>query len=188
MLVAALMMSCGDSSNTTDTAAAPPPPPVDASVQTTTGSDAAMNAADANGTVGAPGSTARYDATGKADPNGNYNADGTLRAGVVLTPVQERTDAMANISGIRATLMTELDQVRAELKQGGMDKAKTDADKAEAADLAQGLQRIDLALAKMGGATDMTWNDMRTAQLKEASDVRVWWNAHVDKQEEMAKK
>lgn len=182
MLVAALMMSCGDAGDTYDTASSPRP----ASGAPATGSDA-VNAGNATGTMDAS-ATGRYDATGRPDANGNYNADGSLRTGVVLTPAQERSDAMASMNGIRATLMTELDQVRAELNDGTLDDDQAAADKERAADLAQGLERIDRALDAMGGATDVTWNDMRTAELKEASDVRVWWNAHMAQRNAMTRK
>ena len=186
MLVATLLASCssGDSYDN----ASSPQPAAGAPMTVSADTSGAMRTANSTAATDNTATTDRYDAAGKMDPNGNYNADGTLRTGVVLTPVQERSDAMTSMNGIRATLMTQLDQVRAELKQGGMDKANTDSDKAQAADLAQGLERIDRLLAAMGGATDVTWNQMRTAQLKEASDVRVWWNAHLDKQNEMAKK
>lgn len=185
LLIAALMMSCGDAGDTYDTASSPSPA---SGRSVSQNSNDAMNSANASGTMDASATADRYDATGRPDANGNYNADGTLRTGVVLTPAQERSDAMAGMNGIRATLMAELDQVRTELNDGTLDKDQTAVDKERAADLAQGLERIDRALAAMGGATDVTWNEMRTAQLKEASDVRVWWNDHMAKREAMARK
>ncbi len=190
MLVATLLASCGNTADTSDDNSSTQPVPVDSVNQTSNGgmnSTNNANSTNANVSSTTTSTSDRYDPTGKMDPNGNYNADGTLRTGVVLTPTQERTDAMTGMNGIRATLMAELDQVRAELKKGGMDKEHTDADQAQAADLAQGLERIDRMLADMGGATDATWTDMRTSQLKAAGDVRTWWTAHEIARQDMAK-
>ena len=43
-----------------------------------------------------------------------------------------------------------------------------------AAELAQGLERVDRALAAMDASDDMTWESMRESQLKEVAEVRVW--------------
>ncbi len=139
-----------------------------------------------NGVAAAEGS--RYDANGKLDPNGNYNTDGTLRPGVVLTPVQERGDAMDRMKGIRSILITELEQVRATLKDGTLDKEVAAANKQRAAELAQGLERVDRTLTAMGGATDATWADMRAAELKEVNEVRTWWNQYMSGRSESAAK
>ncbi len=130
-----------------------------------------------NGVAAAEGT--RYDANGKIDPTGNYNTDGTVRPGVVLTPVQERTDAMGRMNGIRSILITELEQVRATLKDGTLTKEVAAANKERAAELAQGLERVDRTLTAMGGATDATWADMRAAQLKEVDEVRTWWSKYM---------
>ncbi|HRN36014.1 MAG TPA: hypothetical protein PLL18_03785, partial [Flavobacteriales bacterium] len=53
------------------------------------------------------------------------------------------------------------------------------ANKQRAAELAQGLERVDRTLAAMGGATDATWTQMRDAQLKEVNEVRAWWNKYM---------
>lgn len=121
----------------------------------------------------------RYNANGTLDPQGNYTADGALRPDVVLTPVQERADATERMNGIRSSLVTELEQVRARLKDGTLDKEMAAAEKDRAAELAQGLERVDRTLAAMGGATDATWAEMRTAQLKEVNEVRTWWNQYM---------
>ena len=130
----------------------------------------------------------RYDATGKLDPNGNYTMDGSLRPGVILSPTEERNDAIASMTGLRAILMAELEEVRTHLNDGTLDNEHAIADKQRAADLAQGLERLDRTLDAMGIATDATWNDIRTAQLKESSDLRTWWNAHRAEYEETATK
>ena len=129
----------------------------------------------------------RYNATGELDPDGNYGSDGALRPGVVLAPAQERADALARMNGIRSTLMAELAEVRSHLNNGTLDKDHAAADKQRAADLAQGLERVDRTLAAMGNATDATWSDMRSAQLKEVDEVRTWWNAHMAERDAMAK-
>ena len=53
------------------------------------------------------------------------------------------------------------------------------ANKQRAAELAQGLERVDRTLTAMGGATDATWADMRAAELKEVDEVRTWWNQYM---------
>ncbi len=129
--------------------------------------------------VAAATDTDRYNAMGDHDPNGHYDIHGVVITGVVLTPVQERTDATDRMNGIRATLMTELDQVRARLKDGKLDKEQTTADQKRAAELAQGLERVDRTLKAMGEATDATWPQMRASQLKEVDEVRTWWNQYM---------
>ena len=121
----------------------------------------------------------RYDALGKLDPNGSYDITGTVLPGTVLTGNQERTDAMARMNGIRAILKTELESVRATLKDGTVAKEVATANKQRAAELAQGLERVDRTLAAMGGASDATWTDMRETQLKEVGEVRAWWNKYM---------
>ena len=145
-------------------------------------------AEDVTGTGTADDAGTRYDANGKLDPTGNYNTDGTLRPGVVLTPVQERGDAMERMNGIRSILITELEQVRATLKDGTLDKEVAAANKQRAAELAQGLERVDRTLTAMGGATDATWADMRAAELKEVNEVRAWWNQYMSGRSESAGK
>ena len=184
-LVAGLLMSCGGSDHDVDDTTG-------AATTTTVTTDAGAGNATSNTNMNATGdasatTTDRYNATGQMDPVGNYNSDGTLRPGVVITPVEERTDAVARMNGIRATLMTELEEVRSHLKDGTLDKDHAAADKMRAADLAQGLERVDRTLVAMGNATDATWAEMRAAQLKEVDEVRTWWNAHMAERDAMAK-
>lgn len=185
MLLAAMFVGCSGEGDTHDADAS-------SASATTITTDGSGDGTMSDGTSGSRTTTSsgtgdRYDPTGVMDPNGNYNADGSLRTGVILTPVQERTDAMASMKGIRATLMAELTEVRSHLKDGTLDKEHAEADQERAADLAQGLERVDRALEAMGGATDATWNDMRSAQLKEVNEVRTWWNAHMAQRESMAR-
>lgn len=183
-LVAGLLMSCGGSDHDGDDTASA----TTTAVTTDAGAGTANSNTDMNGTRDASTTgTDRYNATGQMDLMGNYNSDGTLRPGVVITPVEERTDAVARMNGIRATLMAELDEVRTHLKDGTLDKDHAAADQKRAADLAQGLERVDRTLAAMGNATDATWAEMRAAQLKEVDEVRAWWNAHMAERNAMAK-
>lgn len=187
LLAAGLFVGCSGDDGRTDMDDASNP----ATISASPGSDITSNTTDMNGAASGTTTattTDRYNPTGQLDPNGNYNADGSLRPGVILTPTQERTDAMANMNGIRATLMAELDEVRSHLKDGTLDKEHAAADQARAADLAQGLERLDRTLAAMGGATDATWDQIRAAELKESSDLRTWWNAHVSEREASAQK
>ena len=188
-IVAVLAMGCGDgSAGDYDNAETP----TDVSVTPADANDrdhGGVNMAeDVTGTGVAGDEGTRYNATGTLDPTGNYNTDGTLRPGVVLTPVQERGDAVQRMNGIRSILITELEQVRATLKDGTLDKEVAKANKERAAELAQGLERVDRTLAAMGGATDATWTDMRAAQLKEVDEVRTWWNKYMAGRSETAVK
>jgi len=128
----------------------------------------------------------RYNAVGVLDPAGNYGRDGAVLPGVVLTPVEERTDAIVRMNGIRSTLMAELEEVRATLKDGTVPKEQAAQNQTRAAELAQGLERVDRTLAAMGGATDATWSEMRAAELKEVEEVRTWWNKYMAGQSERA--
>ncbi len=141
--------------------------------------------ASGHAAAGAPAATGdgaagdRYDALGKLDPTGSYDLNGAVLPGTVLTGNQERTDAMARMNGIRATLKTELEGVRATLKDGTAAKEVAASNKQRAAELAQGLERVDRTLAAMGGASDATWAEMRDTQLKEVNEVRTWWNKYM---------
>lgn len=126
--------------------------------------------------------------TDRAGWNQGVNTDDStanaeaIKAGTVgsaaMNPTVERTAATTEMKGLRATLMTDLDAVRARLKDGTVSGEKHKADQDKAADLAQGLERVDRALAAMDGATDATWADMREQQLKEVADVRTWLNGY----------
>jgi hypothetical protein len=90
------------------------------------------------------------------------------------TPDQERMWAATNLNGMRATLMSELEEVRARLNKGDQPEAAKTADQSRAAVLAQGLERIDRCLVAIDESTDATWADIRDKELKEVDDVRVW--------------
>ncbi|MBP6311628.1 MAG: hypothetical protein KA408_05120 [Flavobacteriales bacterium] len=90
------------------------------------------------------------------------------------TPAEERTGTTTALNGLRSTLMAELDAVRGRLKTAGADAAAKDADQKRAAELAQGLERMDRLIKKVGEADDVSWANVRESSLKEAEEVRVW--------------
>ena len=90
------------------------------------------------------------------------------------TPAEERTGTTNALNGLRSTLMAELDAVRGRLKTAGADAAAKDADQKRAAELAQGLERMDRLIKKVGEADDVSWANVRESSLKEAEEVRVW--------------
>lgn len=90
-----------------------------------------------------------------------------------LTASEERTKTGDEMRGLRAILKTELDGVRASLGKGGTPEAK-EANKTRAAELAQGLERIDRAIKAIDEATDVSWGTIRESQIKEAGEVRAW--------------
>lgn len=128
----------------------------------------------------------RYDALGRMDPNGNYDVNGNLLDGVLLQPEQERNDAIERMNGVKAKLTAELNEVRDRLKDGTLDKDVAAAYREQAADLGQGLERVNRTLKAMGEATDATWSEMRNSELKEVNEVRAWWRGYVAKQQEVS--
>lgn len=133
---------------------------------------AATDASDPTNSGSAPAATAQ--APGYLDANGS----GVPGA---HTAADERTGAMNAMNGLRASLMAELEQVRTRLNDGTQPEAAAKADKERAAELAQGLERVDRALVAMGGATDAMWSEMRTTRLKEVDEVRAWLNDHKER-------
>jgi len=93
---------------------------------------------------------------------------------VPATPAEERAEANADMRGLRAILMADLETVRARLNDGTRTADQKATDQALAAELAQGLERVDRALAAMDMTTDATWSTMRASQLKEVEEVRAW--------------
>lgn len=129
-------------------------------------------------------------ANGAADhdhaTDAQVNADGTdnlagsaaeSRTFMVITyktPAEERTGTTTALNGLRSTLMAELEAVRGRLKTAGADVAAKEADQKRAAELAQGLERMDRLIKKVGEADDVSWANVRESSLKEAEEVRVW--------------
>ena len=114
-----------------------------------------------------------------AEQQASKHADGqggtvTTTTVIVYTPAKERMMATNDMRGLRSLLMADLEAVRTRLNDGTRPAPAREADKALAADLAQGLERVDRALAALGEASDATWSSMRDAQLKEVAEVRSW--------------
>lgn len=97
------------------------------------------------------------------------------------TPAEERAMANADMRGLRSILMSDLELVRARLNDGTRTDEQKATDQALAAELAQGLERVDRALAAMDATTDKTWADMRTSHMKEVNDVRTWMVGYREK-------
>jgi hypothetical protein len=95
-----------------------------------------------------------------------------------MTPAEERTWATTDMRRLRAALVSDLEEVRARLNVGSTPEPQRDKDQALAADLAQGLERIDRALVALDASTDATWGSVREGQLKEVDDVRVWMRGY----------
>lgn len=93
---------------------------------------------------------------------------------VTYTPAKERVMATNDMRGLRNLLVADLEAVRVRLNDGARPAPARETDKALAADLAQGLERVDRALEALGASTDATWASMRDVQLKEVSEVRSW--------------
>ncbi len=100
---------------------------------------------------------------------------------VPATPAEERSRAGADMRGLRAILMADLEEVRNRLNDGTSTEGQKERDQAHAAELAQGLERVDRALIAMDATTDATWSTMRTAQLKEVDEVRAWMVGYREK-------
>lgn len=138
-----------------------------------------------------PGSGNEDGTTGVIDENGNGTtqdeadamnasnaAQRTEETAIAQTPAEERANTASDLRGLRASLVKELDEVRARLNNGTNPYPEREADQTRAAELAQGLERIDGALATLDASTDVLWASTREAQMKEVEDVRVWLRAH----------
>ena len=90
-----------------------------------------------------------------------------------MTPHEERMATSNDMRVLRAQLINDLEAVRARLNVGTNPSPEREADQKLAAELAQGLERVDRALAAMDASDDMTWESMRESQLKEVAEVRV---------------
>ena len=90
----------------------------------------------------------------------------------------ERYNTSKNVRGYRAMLMSELDAIRARLNDGTRTAEATKKDQERAADLAQGLERMDRLIKAAEVSDDLTWARIRRSQLKEAEEVRNWATEH----------
>ncbi|MGV3636190.1 MAG: hypothetical protein ACO1NQ_00960 [Flavobacteriales bacterium] len=117
-----------------------------------------------------------YSEQAAADRTHGNASSGTMTTTtvVVYTPAKERMMITNDMRGLRSLLMADLEAVRARLNDGARPQAARDADVALAADLAQGLERVDRALAALGATNDVSWTTIRDAQVKEVAEVRSW--------------
>ncbi len=95
-------------------------------------------------------------------------------AHTAYTPAKERLMASNDMRGLRGLLVADLEAVRLRLKDGARPAPVREADQALAADLAQGLERVDRALIALGAADDATWASTREVRLNEVAEVRAW--------------
>lgn len=142
------------------------------SADRTTGMVEPVSEADLNTEVNAT----YKERTGETRTTNATSADGTVNTTtvVVYPPAKERMMVTNDMRGLRSLLMADLEAVRVRLNDGARPKVDRDADVALAADLAQGLERVDRALAALGASNDATWASMRDAQVKEVAEVRSW--------------
>ena len=152
----------------------------------TTG-DAAASMNDAtSGSEGHSGEGGGEDHSGTAGHEGHdHGIGGTTAASTVDpwartydTPQAERTGTVENLNGLRATLVAELESVRARLKDGSRSADERKADTQRAAELAQGLERLDRTIKVITEANDVTWSQVRDSEMKAASEFREWMSKY----------
>ncbi|HRF79562.1 MAG TPA: hypothetical protein PL070_05700 [Flavobacteriales bacterium] len=160
-----LFVQCSSGDSTADTMQ-------ENSADRTTGMVEPVTQSDLNAEVNAT----YNDQTGDIRTTNGTSADGTVNTTtvVVYTPAKERMMVTNDMRGLRSLLMADLEAVRTRLNDGARPKVDRDADVALAADLAQGLERVDRALAALGASNDATWTTIRDAQVKEVAEVRSW--------------
>lgn len=142
-----------------------------------TGTNGTDGSATTNGTTTntASGDTVSRDA-GVATMEGN---EIKINGSAVGSPAyNERYAASKDVRGFRAQLMTELDAIRERLKDGTRPADAAKADRTRAADLAQGLERMDRLIKAVEESDDLTWTSVRESSLKEAGEVRAWAVEH----------
>jgi hypothetical protein len=94
------------------------------------------------------------------------------------TPAEERAGTVQNLQGLRATLVAELEEVRGRLKDGTRPAEDRKNDTTRAAELAQGLERLDRTINQITEADDVTWADVRESNIKAAGDFREWMSKY----------
>ena len=90
------------------------------------------------------------------------------------TAEAERAGTVENLHGLRATLVAELDAVRGRLKDGGRSADERKADTQRAAELAQGLEKLDRTIKQISEADNVTWADVRESNIQAAAEFRAW--------------
>ncbi len=155
---------CGDSStaNGTDSTGT-----TTANGARTDGSDGSASGTEGGNAAGHGSDSATHMDTRTSDMTSG-DADKTP-----LTATEERAKTGDEMRGLRAILKAELDAVRGRLGKTA-DAAAKEADKTRAAELAQGLERIDRAIKAIDEADDVSWGTIRESQMKEAGEVRAW--------------
>lgn len=169
--IALLGAACGNDSSTTD-----------AQQDSTNGTGSTNSTGNGNGTTATdPNSTAANNTTDRdhTDVATMDNTEIHINGAKPGTPVyDERYAASKDIRGYRALLMAELESIRTRLNDGTRPADVTQKDQARAADLAQGLERMDRLIKAVEESDDLTWTSIRESQLKEAGEVRVWATEH----------
>lgn len=163
LAIALLAAACGNDSTTTD---------------------AQRDATNATGYASANGTLANTQSG--ADVNTTTDRDHTDVATMENTEIHinsekpgtpsydERYTASKDIRGYRALVMAELEAIRTRLNDGTRPAEAAKKDQDRAADLAQGLERMDRLIKAVEESDDLTWTSIRGSQLKEAGEVRVW--------------
>lgn len=143
--------------------------------------DGATDTMDADGIVGEIDEPTVTGEDLSAEVNATYDeqkaaaASGTVGgATATYTATKERMMATNDMRGLRGLLVADLEAVRLRLNDGARPVPAREADQALAADLAQGLERVDRALVALGASSDATWASMREVQLNEVAEVRSW--------------
>lgn len=163
LAIALLAAACGSDSSTTDAQR-------DAANATDSGT---ANSTSANTQNGADvTSTTDRDHTDVATM---VNTEIHINSEKPGTPAyDERYAASKDIRGYRALLMADLEAIRTRLNDGTRPAEAAKKDQDRAADLAQGLERMDRLIKAVEESDDLTWTSIRGSQLKEAGEVRVW--------------
>ncbi|MBL7965076.1 MAG: hypothetical protein JNM31_14675 [Flavobacteriales bacterium] len=167
LLISSLTVGCSGCGGGAEDAAGAAGMDAGTGVETPGGTDAgAQGSGNGHG-----GSGDGHDATHMDGRDANVASDGTKAP---ETPAEERAHAVEDLNGMRATLVAELDGVRGRLKQGGRTADEAKADQTRAAELAQGLERLDRLIKKTTDANDVTWTEVRESSMKEAGEFRTW--------------
>jgi hypothetical protein len=168
LAIALLAAACGSDGSTTD---------AQRDAANSTGSGTA-NSTDANTPNGADVNTTTTDRD-HTDVATMVSTEIHINTEKPGTPAyDERFTASKDIRGYRALLMAELEAIRTRLNDGTRPADAAKKDQERAADLAQGLERMDRLIKAVEESDDLTWTSIRGSQLKEAGEVRVWATEH----------
>lgn len=98
----------------------------------------------------------------------------TLNVEAEVSPAEERRETLSELDRMRTRLTAELDRVRAELNEGSLTPDERDKQTSRAAELAQGLERLDRAILEVNEANDDTWISLRTNSRQGVEDLHAW--------------